>query len=268
MPSPRFTSLLPPMLAAASLFALAAAASPYDTLVLQDRPALYLPMAAPAGSAVERDLSPAGRDGTYFPRRSPAKTRMPNGDAATVFDGFTQYLEVPSAAALSVGPRGALTLEAWIRPDTREFPTTEGDGYVYWAGKGEPGQHEYALRMYSLTNAVSRPNRISGYAFNLTGGLGSGSYFQDVVRPGAWIHVAVVIDNRTANGAVRIFKNGVLRKTTPLSQFDVKPEAGRAPLRIATRDLHSFFKGAIGKFAVYGRALSAAQLAAHVERMR
>jgi len=250
-----------------------AQASPYDMLVLQDRPALYLAMSAPPGSAVEGDLSGGGRTGRYFPQSgSPPKTRMPNGDTATVFDGYTQYLEVRSSPALSVRPGGALTLEAWIRPDTLQFPSDESDGYVYWAGKGEPGQHEYAGRMYSLTNSASRPNRISGYAFNLAGGLGSGSYFQDRIKARQWIHVAVVIDTRPRTGAptgtIAIFKNGVLRKTTPLSQFDVVPEAGNAPLRIATRDLGSFFKGAVGKVAVYRRALTEERLKAHFEKMK
>ena len=68
--------------------------------------------------------------------------------------------------------------------------------------------------------------------------------------------------------ALLIFKNGVLRKTTPLSQFNVTPEPGDAPVRIGTRELTSFFKGAVGKFALYSRALTAAQLLKHVEKMR
>ena len=247
-----------------TLPALTAQGSTYDSAVLADNPVLYLTM---AGNAVEIDRSGHGHAGRYFPQTRPtAKTRMPNGDLATVFDGYTQYLEVASARELSVRRGGALTLEAWIRPDTLEFPSQEGDGYVHWAGKGEPGQQEYVCRMYSLTNSANRPNRISGYAFNLSGGLGSGSYFQDPVRRGVWMQVAVEIDAR--NRTVSIFKNGVLRKTTPLGQFDVTPEAGNAPLRVATRDLNSFFKGAIGKFALYAYPLTAQQLSAHVAKMR
>jgi hypothetical protein len=113
--------------------------------------------------------------------------------------------------------------------------------------------------MYS--KSTNRPNRISGYVFNPEGGLGSGSYFQDEVRSRRWIHVALIIDG--PKGTVSLFKNGELRKTTPFSQFDVTPQPGNAPLRIGTRDRRSFFKGAIGKIAVYRRALTAAQLRAH-----
>ncbi len=242
----------------------AAAGSTYDLLVLGGRPTLYLPLSAPTGRATEQDLGSGRHNGTYKPASAPVtKARMQNGDTATVFDGQSQYLEIPSAPSFSVPADGALTVEAWIRPDVLEFPRQEGDGYVHWAGKGETGEQEYALRMYSATNTADRPSRISGYAFNLQGGLGSGSYFQDAVTARRWIHVAMVIDQVN----VSIFKNGVLRKTTPLSQFGVVPMPGNAPVRVATRDLHSFFKGAIGKFAIYDRAVPAAELLSHYREM-
>lgn len=245
-----------------------AVGSSYDNAVLADHPVLYLTLGAPAGSLHESDFSGNNLTGRYYPSAISRKTKMPNGDRATVFDGYAQYLEVLSSRKLSVRPGGALTLEAWIRPDVLEFPADESDGYVHWAGKGESGQHEYALRMYSRTNSADRPNRISGYAFNLNGGLGSGSYFQDAIRVGEWIHIAVIIQTRTRPGTVDIYKNGVLRDTTPLSQFNVTPHAGNAPLRIGTRDLGSFFKGAIGKFAVYAYPLTATQMKNHVQKMR
>jgi hypothetical protein len=245
-----------------------ALASAYDDFIVADRPVLYLPLSAPAGSAAETDLSGRGHAAKYSSGGAPAiRARMPNGQSVPVFDGLGQYVEVRSAPDLSVIPGGALTVEAWIRPTVLDFPRQEGDGYVHWAGKGISGQQEYVLRMYSLTNSASRPNRISGYVFNPEGGLGSGSYFQDPISLRAWIHVAMVIDARSADPTVSLFKNGVLRKTTPLSQFDVSPQRGSAPLRIATRDLGSFFKGAIGKFAVYAYPLTETRLRAHYMKM-
>lgn len=256
-------------LLAVTLGAQGALGSAYDTQVLSDRPALYLTLGAPHGSATEANLGLHAPGGRYFPATSlPTKTKLPNGDVATVFDGYKQYLEVASAPSLSVRRGHALTIEAWIRPDTLEFPSEEGDGYVHWLGKGESGQQEYVCRMYSRRNSANRPSRISGYAFNPQGGLGSGSYFQDRVRQGEWIHVAVVIDAKTAPGTVAIFKNGVLRKTTSLAQYHVVPTPGEAPFRVATRDFRSFFKGAIGKVAVYSRALAPARLVAHFQAMK
>jgi hypothetical protein len=242
-------------------------ASPYDVQVLQDRPSLYLRLSAPAGSAYEPDRAHRRFRARYLPAGSPEKTTMPNGDPATVFDGRAEYVELASSGLFSVPAGGALTIEAWIRPDTLEFPLDEGSGYVHWAGKGEPGQHEYVMRIYSKTNSEGRPNRISGYVFNPQGGLGSGSYFQDPVRVGEWLQVVSVIDTGVNPAVISLYKNGVLRKTTLLSQFNVVPAPGTAPLRIATRDFGSFFAGAIGKFALYQRALTTPQIAAHYAAM-
>ncbi len=69
-----------------------------------------------------------------------------------------------------------------MRPDDRTPPHVEGSGYAHWLGKityGGGNQAEWAARMYSLNNEGGRNNRISGYAFNRTGGQGVGSYFED-----------------------------------------------------------------------------------------
>jgi hypothetical protein len=81
----------------------------------------------------------------------PKVTQFVNGDSATVFDGATQYIEVPDHDALSVPTTGILAIEAWMRPDVLDFPHQEGTNYVHWMGKGEPNQYEYAARMYSHT---------------------------------------------------------------------------------------------------------------------
>jgi hypothetical protein len=250
----------------------AALASHADDVVLQDRPVAYWTMGSRYRVVWEHDASRNGHRAMRVPRGGFPFTEMPNRDKATVLDGRTQYLEVNSHANFSIPTTGELTITAWIRPDVLQFPQQEGSGYVHWLGKGQPGQHEYVARMYSRTNAESRPNRISGYAFNLDGQLGSGSYFQDPVAVGEWIHVAIVFNTNDTStqypdGYVRIYKNGVLRDTTGLDQFRVLPRAGTAPFRIGTRDKSSYFKGAIGKVAIFNHELTPARLAAHVRAM-
>jgi len=160
-------------------------------------PAAYLPLSRSAAGVAE-DVTGHGHDGSYRGAGSPGTAQLPNGDQAVTFDGHGQYVEVPSAAALSITDTGCLTVEAWVRPDVLEFPVTEGTGYVYILGKGEAAKQEYALRMYSLTNTEvpPRPSRISAYVFNRQGGLGSGAYFQDTVTPGQWMMVTFVVDSR------------------------------------------------------------------------
>jgi hypothetical protein len=77
--------------------------------------------------------------------------------------------------------------------------------------------------------------------------------------------VTFVIDDQASSawpdGYVALYKNAVLRGQVSLGQYDVKPQASDAPFRIGTRDLESYFQGAIGKVAVYGYVLSAADIA-------
>ena len=200
--------------------------------------------------------------------------RLPNGDLATVFDGDGQYVDVPSFKSLSIPGTGCLTVEAWIRPDVLQFPLEQGSGYVYVLGKGTAGKQEYGLRMYSYRNAENppRPNRLSAYVFNLAGGLGSGAYVQDEVRPGEWMMITFVVDGRPSaqwpDGYVTLYKDG-MRRGGPVSlgQFGVVPGESDAPFRIGTRDLESFFQGAIGKVAVYDSVLSGRQILATYQAM-
>ena len=239
----------------------------YDRRVLSLAPVLYLPLAHPS-SGTEEDLSGNGYNGVYLPADDPpAVAKLPNGDPAASFNGVNQYVQVTSTSALSVSHTDCLTLQAWIQPETLQFSHEQGTGYVYMLGKGTTGKQEYALRMYSYSNTEDpvRPNRISAYAYNLSGGLGSGSYFQDPVTTGQWIMVTFVIDDQASrtwpDGYVAIYKNAVLRGRVSLGQFDVRPQASDAPFRIATRDLESYFQGAIAKVAVYGYVLSTADIA-------
>jgi hypothetical protein len=249
----------------------------YDRVVLAQKPVIFLTMGnAPSGR--EPDASGRGHDGVYLPASSTPRTVwMPNGDAAAEFDGYTQYLQVPDSTALSVPRTGVLTISAWIRPDTLQFPVQEGTGFVNLLGKCEyahVNQCEYEMRMYSETNTENpvRPNRLCAYAFNLNGGEGSGSYVQDPVTVGRWIMVVTVVNTRAATptaptGYVRIFKDGVWRQTVALTQFGVTPQHGTAPFRVGSVELYSYFMGAIGKVAVFDYELTPAQVAAEYAAM-
>ncbi|KAB0264893.1 LamG domain-containing protein [Microvirga brassicacearum] len=221
---------------------------------------------------------------------------MPNGDRAAVFDGQGSYFEFADSPDLSVAKTGVLTVEAWLRPDTLIFPKQEGSGYVHWLGKGELGdgthsaQMEWAARMYGATNTDIpwRENRISGYAFNLEGGRGIGSYFQDDLAAGDWIHYVLVInttpDDAQDPGYTRIYRDGSNAPTvssTPWDDMDslleywpdpttphlISPGDGDSPLRIGTRDFRSFFQGAVGKMAIYDYELTPGQIQSHYEAM-
>jgi hypothetical protein len=212
------------------------------------------------GDGGEPAAGMSGASGTGGTAGSAGTAGAPTGAlVAPVFDGESGYVEIPDADIFSEPTTGAISVEAWIRPDSLDMPNRESSGYVHWMGKGVSGEHEWVSRMYQEGNSEDRANRISFYSFNLTGGLGAGSYFQDDVTVGEWIHyVGTFDDTRTY-----IYKNGVERDSDLLSGYDITPENGSAPVRIGTRDRSSYFQGAIARVAFYSTRLSESQAAEH-----
>jgi hypothetical protein len=190
------------------------------------------------------------------------------------FNGVNSYVEAPNSDDFSVSTTGAITISAWMRPDTLTFSKNDGTGYVNWLGKGQNsganGNQEWYFRMYSQGNTEGRQNRISFYVFNPRGGLGIGSHFQDPVTPGVWIHLVGVVDGQFTY----LYKDGVLRDCDQYRpgpkpsgscnaySFAITPANGTAPLRIGTTNFGSFFQGGIKDVQIWNRALSANEVAA------
>jgi len=183
------------------------------------------------------------------------------------FNGISDCVEVPDADNLSITENG-ISISAWIRPDVLNFLTTSdggGDGeYIEFLGKGNyPGdpdgnQVEYLFRLYNKTSPT-RPNRLSFYVFNKTGGIGVGSYFQDTLTVGGWIHIIGAIDSTKTY----LYKNGVLRDSDVYTAT-ITPENTKAPFRIgtvfgATSGDPSYFKGAIKDVIIFNKKLSDAE---------
>ena len=245
----------------------------YNTVILADSPVGFW-------DSNGTDLTGGGHNATLI--ASPGTTALPNGDLAMVFNGTTQYATIPTqpvfspATAANGGNTGILTVETWIAPAVLDFPHEEND-YVMWAGKGnEATLEEWGCRIYGITDpddSPPRPNRISGYCYNTTGGTGVGAYFQDTVVVNQWIYFVLVINTVNTSGTypdgyVKIYKNAVgPRNEQSLSSPLIVPTYGTEPLNIGTRDGHSFFEGAIGKFALYSYELSPAQITAHYNAM-
>jgi hypothetical protein len=254
-----------------------ASLSPYDNLVLADQPIAFW------NDSALHDITGYSHNGAAM--NNPATTALPNGDRSLVFNGITQYAEITDAPDLSVPASGILTLEAWLRPDVLDFPAMEGTGYVNWMGKGEPGQHEYTCRIYGQNptgNDIGRGNRMAGNAYNLNGDAAAGSYYQPSaaapLAAGEWLHYVFIINKAVTstqypNGYTKLY---VSRKNSDGSLVSFKDQdalnvnaltGGAAPFRIGTRNLNSFFKGAIGKIAVYNYEPDSTHLLAHTKTM-
>lgn len=184
---------------------------------------------------------------------------MNSGNSYLHFDGMQSYIEIPDSPEFSLTTTGSLTVSAWIRPEGLIFPTAE-KGYVHWLGKGEAGQQEWVFRMYSLDNDVGRANRISFYVFNPQGGEGVGSHYQDPnnpVEPGVWIQVVGAADTEKTY----IYINGALIDSDGYAE-KIQPQRGTAPVRIGTRDFHSYFQGEIREVRVWNRRLQNSEITA------
>ncbi|WP_433471472.1 LamG domain-containing protein [Saccharomonospora azurea] len=245
--------------------------SRYDHVVQRDDPVGYWPQQADSGRMV-RDLTRRSPDGIVH--GSPRVETMPNGDKTLVFDGDEDYVEIADADTLSTATTGEITVEAWLRPDVLTFRKTRSSGYVHWMGKGEDGRHEWVSRIYSADNTVGRENRISGYQFNLDGGLGAGSYYQEPLVPGQWLHYVLVVNANHSSedypaGYTKLYIDGELSDQDSLiyDGTEMVPGNGTAPMRIGTRQLETFFEGAIGKVALYDHELTPADVVRHYDAM-
>ncbi len=253
-----------------SVSASAGRASSYEAAMLLDRPTMML--RADQHSGLVRDAASPSRDVDVHGRYRP--TRTPDGRTGMDLDGRSGYLSVAGAEDLSIATTGRLTVELLVRPDRvrgMRSPSASGDGpMVHLLQKGNrygaSGDQEYAVRFYDAD--AERPNRLSAYAFNPAGGLGAGSYVQDELREGTWIHLTAVYDTRTTGsdgwGIVRLYRDGVRRDVDSLGEgYRIRPVDRGGRLFIGGNPDHSFFDGAIGAVAVYPTALSPSRVAAH-----
>lgn len=197
-------------------------------------------------------------------------------NSAWGYNGTGAYSEIADHNNFSVNTTGYLTICVWVKPEGTSlngsgellFSNKEGSGYVHWMGKGSTsgasGNREWAFRIYSADNSEGRHNRMSFYHWSYDGGLGPGSYVQDTLVNGGWIHYVAVISK--PEHMIWFYKNGVLRDSDsfgPGSSYPI-PDAdlrnGNALLKIGTRDGGSFFKGSIDNLYIYNRKLTAAEI--------
>jgi hypothetical protein len=269
-PSQRLTSAVPTPRAA------------YDSTILSGKPVAYWAMTNPTGA--EQDLT--GDDHTGFYPKGGQQVTLPNGDNAVDFDGASQYMTVPSDGSFSIPTSHQLTWEAWIKPDVLEWSRRSDPhsyNYVVWMGKcaDRSTSCEWEARLYSSSD--TRCNRLSAYAYNPSGGLGSGAYWQAACgffKPGQWIYVVGEYQTLTnpsecsmPRGTINIWVNGVEWNAAHhypggcMSQFGVTPVTGNSPLNVGTMAMDTFFPGAVGKVAIYDRLLTQPEISSHYEAM-
>lgn len=173
-----------------------------------------------------------------------------------LYDGVSQYADIPDNAAYSIPTTGALTVSIWAKPYTNQFTKYEGSGYVNFFGKsdfGSPNHVEWQMRLYNLTNTETdmRNNESSFYVFNSTGGTGVSSDFRkETTDVNRWNHYVGIADGTY----VYLYKNGVLQEIAQYSGT-ITPADTIAKLYVAHADNNGYFYGEIGPIKIWNRVL-------------
>lgn len=202
--------------------------------------------------------------------------RFGTTQSAYYFNGSSAVLNIADDDVFSVNTTGYLSISVWVRPEGTSlngsgellYSATQGSGYVHWFGKGTTsgasGNREWTFRIYSADNTEGRHNRMSFYHFSYDGGLGPGSYFQDTLTNGGWIHLVAIISK--PEHKIWWYKNGTLRDSDGFSSTDSYPipdgdlRNGNANVRMGSQDGGSYFKGAIDNVYFYNRKLTTTEI--------
>lgn len=245
----------------------------YQNVVAEHGPIAFFRLGA--------ELYPQAAPSGYRLTGTPAPEVLPCATAfAEQYDPTTDvltggFVEVPDSPAYTITTSGrGLSVELWVHFDNLD-PTGEPGSsgrkdYIHWLGKGERNNYEWAFRLYR-SDSVSRPSRLSFYAWDLSGGEGPGDYFMastDRLRD-RWLHIVGIADDPdTPDAKLTIYVDGIRGNSGPASRFEhdlygADPADGSAPVRLATRTQNGFLTGRLADVAIYPRALSAAEVQAH-----
>ncbi len=199
------------------------------------------------------DISGEGNEGALY-----GATWIENSkfNGAYKFDGKNDRISAGNPRELSLANTGQFSVSLWLNAHDTSFV---GEGstkdYIHFLGKGDKTNgYEFTFRQYNRSNSGGRNDRISFYVFNPEGGMGVGSYFQEKLRKGDWIHIVGVYDGKN----IQIWKNGVLKDKDYAGK--IKPQITKAPLQIGTRDGRSYFKGELDEIRIFNRALTAQEI--------
>ena len=181
------------------------------------------------------------------------------GDGTFEFDGLDDYIEIVDSDDFSPNyTNNMFSVSFWVKFDDISF-IGEGtyNDYKNYLGKSTwGGGYEWEFRQYNSSNLENRGNRLSFYAFNITGGFGAGNYVQENITLGEWIYIV-----GTINGThTAIYKNGVFKGASLLSNYGIYLKNGNSPLRVGTTDFTTFLNGSIDEFRVYNRTLNSSEI--------
>lgn len=207
-----------------------------------------VPVSGPAGTlgawpldassgGVASDASGNGHHGSlsHGPRWSAGKS-----GSALAFDGVTEDVTIPDQPALRVTT--AFTVAFWVRKQA------ENPLFVRYVGKGGPSARNFGVW------DLSGPDGRVMFQFQNQGGAFPTLVSRNPIPVGSWHHVACTWD-----GAVgRIYLNGLLDASASMTG---PPATSGDPLTFGYAGYHGRLAGELDEVELYGRALSALEIA-------
>lgn len=238
-----------------SLPASSASASPYSDAVLANNPLAYYRFnETSGGTATNLGSLGASANGSYLGgislNQSSYNTANPtNLGPSAGFDGSSGRVQIPDVAGFNLGT-GPFSVEFWF--NTTVTATGRGDLFTYKGGGGDFGIH---------SNSQAPTGSVSTYfnAFNGPAGNTNGV----PAAMGTWHHYAVT---RDAANIFNIYMDGALAFSGSdgdswniANDLLIGANHGGSPGSPGT-----FFNGRIDEVAIYGSALSLANIQAHI----
>ncbi|MFQ5492566.1 MAG: DUF2341 domain-containing protein [Candidatus Dojkabacteria bacterium] len=219
----------------------------YDVTVSERKQAgeevLYLPLNEKSGLTAE-DISGNGYNGTLN-NTEDSDHRFGKIDYSVDLDGSNEYISVSDNNDFSPSVTGAVTMSAWIRPDT----IVAGNTYILT--KGDTSNYEYAIWLGTGGEVGCTAWTLAGLNHLAVSGSTSTSANE-------WHHVACVIEH---NSEMNIYLDGASEGTdsTPSSTMG----NGTADVQIGKRgdDVGNEFDGRVDEVKIWDFALSTRQIA-------
>lgn len=164
-------------------------------------------------------------------------------------DGVNDGVIVPDAADLDFGPAQNFTLSLWVKmPGTQADVSAQDNSIVEkWYGVGG---YPYVIRAFNQTS----PNAGRIYAVRYDGSNASDVVSITQINDNSWHHIALVKDG----GSIRLWIDSSVED----SAQDVSGDTTNASfVYIGNRAFASnFFNGTVDELAIFGRALSPAEI--------
>ncbi len=197
----------------------------------------------PGSGTIWRDLSGNGNHGTL----STGSIGTVSGSGVMAFNGTSDYVNCGNDNSLKISE--ALTICAWIKPNTGVFMNIVGD----YTGDNR-SQHRFAIGVYGKPRFDSA---------NVDGTMVLES--TNAVVNGAWSYVAVI--RESSIGTINHYTNGILNGSGVSSNVPPNGEVDNTEIGASGNGTENF-NGKISNVQIYNRALSQSEITQNFQAHR